>query len=70
MTEPGAAGHLTAYSGVGPVPDTSTLNFEAGQTVANQAVVPVDPTASTVVLHNASGAPVHLVVDSSGSESY
>ncbi|MFB7381134.1 hypothetical protein ACFC6U_16115 [Kitasatospora purpeofusca] len=70
VTEPGAAGHLTAYSGVGPVPDTSTLNFEAGQTVANQAVVPVDPTNRSVVLYNASGAPVHLVVDSGGSESY
>ncbi|MFJ4091895.1 hypothetical protein ACIPYS_09970 [Kitasatospora sp. NPDC089913] len=70
VTEPGAAGHLTAYSGVGPVPDTSTLNFEAGQTVANQAVVPVNPSGNSVVLYNASDAPAHFVVDSSGTESY
>ena len=37
---PTAAGYLTAYSGLGTIPATSTLNFAAGGTTANMAIVP------------------------------
>jgi hypothetical protein len=36
------AGHLTAFPADQPGPSTSSLNFGAGQTVANLAVVPLD----------------------------
>ena len=35
---PTAAGYLTAYSGLGAVPTTSTLNFAKGATTANMAI--------------------------------
>jgi hypothetical protein len=36
------AGHLTAFPADAPAPSTSNLNFGAGQTIANLAVVPLD----------------------------
>ncbi|MFJ1709015.1 right-handed parallel beta-helix repeat-containing protein [Kitasatospora sp. NPDC088346] len=61
VTEPGSAGHLTAYPAGGAVPGTSNLNWSAGETVANQVVVKVKD--GKVSLLNAGTAPVHLVVD-------
>ena len=42
ITEPSGAGFLTAYNCLGGVPAVSTLNYERGQTVSNQAIVPLD----------------------------
>ncbi|MEO1057235.1 MAG: hypothetical protein AAFY28_10015 [Actinomycetota bacterium] len=36
---PGANGHATAYPCDAPKPDASTLNYEAGQTIANSATI-------------------------------
>lgn len=41
VIDPSAGGYLTAYAPSGPVPATSNVNFVAGQTVANLAVVGV-----------------------------
>ncbi|MFB7617284.1 right-handed parallel beta-helix repeat-containing protein [Kitasatospora sp. NPDC056181] len=68
VTEPGAEGHLTVYPGGEVMPKVSNLNFVAGETIANQVVVPVK--GDWVSFYNASGAPIHVVVDSFGSEQY
>jgi len=41
VTEPTAPGYLTAYPHGGTTPKVSNLNFVPGQTVANQAIVPI-----------------------------
>ncbi|MGP3683399.1 PKD domain-containing protein [Streptomyces sp. IBSNAI002] len=62
VTEPGGPGHLTAYSGSGPVPTASNLNFVPGQTVANAVIVPV-AADGTIKVFNGSWMPAHVVVD-------
>ncbi|MDY0810511.1 right-handed parallel beta-helix repeat-containing protein [Kitasatospora purpeofusca] len=70
VTEPGAEGHLKAFSAGSPPNDTSVLNFAPGDTVANQVVVPMKKGSDQVTFYNASGAPLHLVVDRYGVERY
>ncbi|MGW6128836.1 hypothetical protein ACWFNE_02290 [Cellulomonas sp. NPDC055163] len=41
VTDPAREGHLVAWSGDGAAPGASHVNFVAGQTVPNHAVVPV-----------------------------
>jgi PKD repeat protein len=41
VVAPSAAGYLTLYPGNYPPPATSTLNFRAGQTRANNAILPL-----------------------------
>jgi len=41
VTQPSAAGYLTVYPAGSTRPGTSTLNFLAGQTIANLVIVPV-----------------------------
>ncbi|MGW7434504.1 PKD domain-containing protein [Streptomyces sp. NPDC054849] len=62
VTEPEGPGHLTAFSGDGPVPTASNLNFEPGQTVANAVIVPV-AADGTIKVFNGSWLPAHVVVD-------
>ncbi|GAA1410966.1 hypothetical protein GCM10009639_62310 [Kitasatospora putterlickiae] len=69
VTDPGAGGHLKAYSEGSPN-DTSVLNFAPGDTVANQVVVPMKRGSDLVMFYNASGAPLHLVVDRYGVGKY
>src|SRR5262249_60259302 len=58
-----AAGFITAYPCGAPVPLASNVNFLAGQSVANAAVVPVAG-HGTICLH--ANTPTHLVVDVAG----
>jgi hypothetical protein len=60
----GAAGYVTAYACGTAVPLASNLNFGAGQTVANAAVVPVAADGS-LCLH--ASTPTDLVVDVAGA---
>ncbi|MFD9127288.1 PKD domain-containing protein, partial [Kitasatospora sp. NPDC059571] len=61
VTAPGGPGFLTAYPYGTARPNASNLNWVAGQTIANQVVVPVkDGKAS---FYNGSDASVHVVVD-------
>ncbi|MFJ2598566.1 PKD domain-containing protein [Streptomyces erythrochromogenes] len=62
VTEPQGPGHLTAFSGSGPVPTASNLNFVPGQTVANAVIVPV-ATDGTIKIFNGAWSPTHVVVD-------
>ncbi len=52
-------GYIVAYPHPGDVPSTSTLNCRWGQTVANHAIVPVNP---SFAFANAEGT-THLIVD-------
>ncbi|GAA1410961.1 hypothetical protein GCM10009639_62300 [Kitasatospora putterlickiae] len=68
VTEPGADGHLIVYPSNELMPAVSNLNFQAGETVANQVVVKVN--RNRITIRNASPAPVHIVVDLFGTQNY
>ncbi|MFB8239454.1 hypothetical protein ACFC58_23170 [Kitasatospora purpeofusca] len=68
VTEPGTDGHLIVYPGTELMPAVSNLNFQAGETVANQVVVKVNE--GHITIRNASAAPVHIIVDLFGTQSY
>jgi PKD repeat protein len=58
VVNPSAAGHLTFYPGNYPPPTTSTLNFRAGSTRANNAILPLATDGSgTLGVHLTAPAP-------------
>jgi hypothetical protein len=67
VTQPAAQGHLILYSGdaAGP-PLTSSINFSAGQTRANNAIVRLATNGGTVNVKNGSAGSVHFVLDVNG----
>ncbi|MFZ3467556.1 hypothetical protein ACODT3_39620 [Streptomyces sp. 4.24] len=62
VTDAKADGHLTVWPSGGERPDSSNLNWTAGQTVPNHVVVPVGADG-TVKLFNASWDTTHLIAD-------
>jgi hypothetical protein len=66
VTEPTAAGHLTLAPGGAPPPLASTLNYAAGQTRANNAVVPLAAAGQFDVLCAQASGTTHLVIDVNG----
>ena len=67
VTEPAAAGSLTAYPGDVAVPVASTISFRAGQTRANNAFLKLSGNGSgTVGIFNDAAGPVHVIVDVNG----
>lgn len=58
-------GVITAYPAGETTPTVSNLNYSAGQTRANMAIVPVG-TNGQIVLHNDSSGPVDLIADANG----
>jgi uncharacterized protein YkwD len=62
ITEPNGPGFLTAYNCLGGVPAVSTLNYGSGETVSNQAIVPLD--RGDICLFSL--ATSHVVVDING----
>ncbi len=67
VTGPTAAGFLKLFPGDGIAPLSSSINFSAGQTRANNAVVllATDGTGTLAVL-NGSAGPVHFILDVNG----
>lgn len=65
---PGAgAGQLALYAGDGTRPETSTISFAAGQTRANNAVLPLAADGSgSIKVNNTSSAPVQFILDVNG----
>ena len=63
-TEPQWAGYLTAYPCESGMPNASSLNYRAGQTVPNLVTVKLGPSKQVCVF---SLAPAHIVVDLAGS---
>ena len=65
VTAPTAAtGYVTAYAGGQPQPATSTINFTAGETRANRAIVPVGADGK-INFYNSAGT-TQLVIDVNG----
>jgi hypothetical protein len=63
-----AAGHLTLFAGDATFPPlASSLNFSAGRTRANNAIVPLAADGSgTIKVKNGSAGTVHFVLDVNG----
>jgi hypothetical protein len=67
VVSPSGRGYLTLYPAGHPRPLASTLNFQAGQTRANNAVLGLSFTGAFAVSPLVSGGgTVHLVVDVNG----
>ena len=65
VTQPASFGYLTAFADGSAVPPSSNLNFAAGQTVPNMAVVPLGADGRITIVNGSSGA-AHVVVDVEG----
>jgi hypothetical protein len=67
VTGPAAAGNLKAFPGDGIAPAASLLNFSAGQTRANNAIVLLATDGSGVLaVQNGSTGSLHFVLDVNG----
>jgi hypothetical protein len=64
VAKPTTGGYLTAYPAGTSRPPTSSLNFTAGQTLSNAALVPLGAGGS-ITLYNSSGS-TQVVVDVQG----
>ena len=64
---PAAAGNLRFFPGDGTAPNASALNFAAGQTRANNAIVMLASSGSgTFAVRNSATASVDVVIDVNG----
>jgi hypothetical protein len=64
---PTAPGFLTLYFGAGGAPpSTSTINFYAGQTRANNAVVPLNPNDTLAVWCGMLSGQADFIIDVNG----
>ncbi len=63
VTQPGAPGHVILYPGGSTAPSVSAINFRAGQTRANNAIVRLG-TGGTLAVQSA--APTHFILDVNG----
>jgi len=66
VTGPSAAGDLRFYPSSGMVPPSSTINFSAGQTRANNAVLTLSPAGALSVRCDMPSGGVHLILDVNG----
>jgi hypothetical protein len=64
VAQPQAAGFLTVYPGNGQPPNSSNVNFKAGQMVAN--LVTVQQYQGDVAIYNGSSGSVQIAVDQEG----
>jgi hypothetical protein len=65
VTQPATAGNLTVYPDGAALPNSSNLNFVAGQTVPNLVIAPVGANG-TVDFYNAAPGTVQIIADVSG----
>ena len=63
VTAPEGAGFLTLYPAGVPVPNISSINYAAGQTRANNAIVPIGAAGAIAVACNQASGTVQLVLD-------
>jgi uncharacterized protein (DUF1800 family) len=66
VTQPTAAGFVTTFPGGTGAPATSTINFRAGATRANSAIVRLGSGALTVLAGLPPGGSVHIILDIAG----
>jgi uncharacterized repeat protein (TIGR01451 family) len=66
-TQPGATGHVRLFPAGLVVPTVSTINYSAGQTRANNAIIPLNPSGDMAAfVGQPSGTTVHLIIDVNG----
>jgi uncharacterized repeat protein (TIGR03803 family) len=66
-TEAQGSGHLRIYPAGSPLPEVSVINFRAGQTRANNAILPLGPSGDiTVYVGIGSGLHVDFILDVNG----
>jgi hypothetical protein len=65
VTQPSGPGNVRLFPAAAPVPITSTVNYVAGQTRANNAVVGVSATGELTARVQPSGS-THLILDVNG----
>ena len=65
VTQPTSAGFLILFPGGAP-PGASTINFRAGQTRANNAIVPLSATGTLSVADGQSSGTTHFILDVNG----
>ncbi len=63
VTQPSAPGFVILYPGGAAAPIVSAINFSAGQTRGNNAIVPLGPGGTLAVQ---SAAPTHFIIDVNG----
>jgi plastocyanin len=66
VTQPMAGGHVTLHPGGSPIPLASAINYSAGQTRANNAVVPLGPGGTLAVASGQPTGTVHFIIDVNG----
>jgi len=66
VTEPTQAGFLVVRPVLAPVPETSTLNFERGQTRANFTTLGLSPSGQIAVRSGQTAGTVHFILDVNG----
>jgi hypothetical protein len=66
VAQPTVAGHLTLFPSGAEVPSSSTINYRANQTRANNAVVLLDELGNFDVDCSQSSGTVHMIVDVNG----
>jgi uncharacterized protein (DUF1800 family) len=67
VTAPAAAGFVTLYPGGSPLPNTSTINYRAGQTRANNAIIATGVGGDVVVYcGQPAGTTVQVIIDVNG----
>lgn len=63
VTSPGAGGFLTLYPAGGALPNFSSINYAAGQTRANNAIVPLNGSGSVAVTCSQATGSVQFILD-------
>jgi hypothetical protein len=66
VTGPTVTGNFRLYPADQPLPSTSTLNYAAGQTRANNAIVGLSPSGALAVRCSQAAGTAHLVLDVTG----
>jgi hypothetical protein len=67
VTQPTSGGNLRLFASAEPVPTVATINYAAGQTRANNAVVKLNNNGSlSVFVGQLAGTTVHLILDVNG----
>ncbi|HSD72167.1 MAG TPA: hypothetical protein VLE54_05225, partial [Thermoanaerobaculia bacterium] len=66
ITQPTTPGHVTVYPAGTAIPLASTLNFRAGQTRANNAILPVGPSGEIAARSGQPSGTVQFILDVNG----
>jgi hypothetical protein len=67
VTQPAAPGHLNIHPAGTATPLASSINFSAGQTRANNAILRLSADGSgSIVVENGAAGTVHFILDVSG----